>query len=129
MSSYQTSKKKLSKPSWKQDLKISLATSEDLGHSQTWRMTRGRKNKNQGDLFEPIVNHSIQHVWLEHPVPDKLFFLATGEGCGTVEVKSNQPFCVFDLSCFFLIWVCPSTTFLRIRISYDPQDLNSRNLF
>ena len=87
MSSYQTSKKKLSKPSWKQDLKISLATSEDLGHSQTWRMTRGRKNKNQGDLFEPIVNHSIQHVWLEHPVPDKLFFLATGEGCGTVEVN------------------------------------------
>ena len=50
-------------------------------------MTRGRKNKKQGDLFEPIVNHSIQHVWLEHPVPDKLFFLATGEGCGTVEVN------------------------------------------
>jgi len=52
-------------------------------------MTRGRKNKNQGDLFEPIVNHSIQHVWLEHPVPDKLFFLATGEGCGTVEVLTT----------------------------------------
>lgn len=90
MSSYQTSKKKLSKPSWKKDLKISLATSEDLGHSRTWRMTRGGgENKKEGnqDLFEPIVNHSIQHVWLEHPVPDKLFFLATGEGCGTVEVN------------------------------------------
>ena len=97
MSSYQTSKQKLSKPSWKQDLKISLATSEDLGHSRTWRMVRGRNNsgKENQDLEQAIVNHSIQHVWLQHPVPDKLFFLATGEGCGTVEVrltKSNQPY-------------------------------------
>ena len=77
--------KKLSKPKENSDLKISFATSEDLGHSRTWRMKRNRQeNVEQQD--EPIVNHSIQHVWLEHPVPQKLFFLATGEGCGTVEV-------------------------------------------
>ena len=39
---------------------------------------------------EPIVSHSIQHVWLEHPIPDKLFFLATGEGCGTAQVCIMQ---------------------------------------
>ena len=39
---------------------------------------------------EPIVSHSIQHVWLEQPIPDKLFFLATGEGCGTAEVCNMQ---------------------------------------
>ena len=88
MSSYQTSKK-LSKPEEKQaeqDLKISLATSEDLGHSRTWRMKKNIEVNNNVEQDEPIVNHSIQHVWLEHPVPQKLFFLATGEGCGTVEV-------------------------------------------
>ena len=87
MSSYQTSKK-LSKPKAEQDLKISLATSEDLGHSRTWRMKKNiEENNNDVERDEPIVNHSIQHVWLEHPVPQKLFFLATGEGCGTVEVR------------------------------------------
>ena len=35
---------------------------------------------------EPLLSHSIHHVWLEDPVPDKLYFLATGKGCGTVEV-------------------------------------------
>ena len=85
---------KLSKPKNEKDysdLKISFATSEDLGHSRTWRMKRNRQeNIEQADEAsyeqQSIVNHSIQHVWLEHPVPQKLFFLATGEGCGTVEV-------------------------------------------
>ena len=49
------------------------------------------KNEEKNDDYyenEPIVSSSIQHVWLEQPIPDKLFFLATGEGCGTVEVCS-----------------------------------------
>ena len=53
------------------------------------------RDQEQGDVDddyenEPIVSHSIQHVWLEHPIPDKLFFLATGEGCGTAEVCNMQ---------------------------------------
>jgi len=96
------SSKNLSNPGERQDLKISFATSEDLGHSKTWRMKSAGTSDNtknngrdqeQGDVDddyenEPIVSHSIQHVWLEHPIPDKLFFLATGEGCGTAEVQT-----------------------------------------
>ena len=84
----------------RQDLKISFATSEDLGHSKTWRMktTDGvsgddpnLEEQSEDDYEnEPIVSHSIQHVWLEHPIPDKLFFLATGEGCGTAQVCIMQ---------------------------------------
>ena len=82
----------------RQDLKISFATSEDLGHSKTWRMKTTNNDDDGGNPNseeqsddddyenEPIVSHSIQHVWLEHPIPDKLFFLATGEGCGTAQV-------------------------------------------
>ena len=86
-----------------QDLKISLATSENLGHSKTWRMkTSGRNNKDGEEDYEnePIVSHSIQHVWLEQPIPDKLFFLATGEGCGTVEVGISSTARYY----FHLLW-------------------------
>ena len=95
-----------------------------LGHSKTWRMKSAGTSDNtknngrdqeQGDVDddyenEPIVSHSIQHVWLEHPIPDKLFFLATGEGCGTAEVckamKSSPllgPFCGSEFWGFSLL--------------------------
>ena len=73
------------------------------------------RDQEQGDVDddyenEPIVSHSIQHVWLEHPIPDKLFFLATGEGCGTAEVykamKSSPllgPFCGSEFWGFSLL--------------------------
>ena len=122
MSAYQAkssvqSSKKLSKPAERQDLKISFATSEDLGHSKTWRMKSAGTSDNtknngrdqeQGDVDddyenEPIVSHSIQHVWLEHPIPDKLFFLATGEGCGTAEVCKMQ---ISEANCAIYFFFC-----------------------
>lgn len=97
VSAYQMSKKlsNTGTDSQHNDLKISFATSQDLGHSKTWRMKNTKKEEafedyeDQAYENEPIVSHAIQRVWLEHPIPDKLFFLATGVGCGTVEVLFN----------------------------------------
>ena len=73
-----------------QDLKISLATSEDLGHAKTWRM-KGSGLRNQDadgpDSMEEQLLVSHDTIQLEQPLPEKLFFLATGEGCATVEVR------------------------------------------
>ena len=77
------------------------------------------RDQEQGDVDddyenEPIVSHSIQHVWLEHPIPDKLFFLATGEGCGTAEVCNMQ---ISEANCaiyFFLsVFVVAGSNSLR----------------
>ena len=90
MSAYSAELAELSKTgNSEQDLKISFATSEDLGHSKTWRMKSlwdEEENAVESEN-EPIFSQSLQHVWLEQPIPDKLFFLATGEGCATVEVN------------------------------------------
>lgn len=98
MSAYQMSKKLSKTGTAHNDLKISFATSQDLGHSKTWRMKNSKEEveeafEEQAYENEPIVSHSIQRVWLEHPIPDKLFFLATGVGCGTVEVLFNYSIC------------------------------------
>ena len=66
-------------PFW-ENLTCTLAENDDVTTA---------KNQEQNQDFnenEPIVSRSIQKIWLEQPIPDKLFFLATGEGCGTVEV-------------------------------------------
>ena len=63
MSSYQTMA--MSKPNLEPDLKISVASSDDLGHATTWRMKKSISENNNFSLEEdysevPIVNE-FQH--------------------------------------------------------------------
>lgn len=101
MSAYQklSSLERLSKTG-EQDLKISFATSEDLGHSKTWRMKKGAKISQEEDENEPLIGN-LQHVWLQNPMPEKLYFLATGDGCGTVEVHNFMQIFSTQIRTFF----------------------------
>ena len=92
MSSYQTMA--LSKPSLEPNLKISVASSDDLGHARTLRMKRKNEKKmeeEEDNIEEDLVVNEFQHkMRMESPMPDKLYFLATGEGCATVEVETSH---------------------------------------
>ena len=92
-SSYQTMA--LSKPSLEPNLKISVASSDDLGHARTLRMKRKNEKKNEmeedDNIEEDLVVNEFQHkMRMESPMPDKLYFLATGEGCATVELETSH---------------------------------------
>ena len=94
-SSYQTMA--LSKPSLEPNLKISVASSDDLGHARTLRMKRKNEKKNKMEEDdnikgeEDLVVNEFQHkMRMESPMPDKLYFLATGEGCATVELETSH---------------------------------------
>ena len=90
MSSYQTMA--MSKPNLEPDLKISVASSDDLGHATTWRMKNSISEHNNFSLEEdsevPIVNEFQHNVRMDDPLPDKLYFLATGKGCATIQLKT-----------------------------------------
>ena len=89
-SSYQTMA--LSKPSLKPNLKISVASSDDLGHARTLRMKRKNGMEEDDNIEEEdlVVNEFQHKMRMESPMPDKLYFLATGEGCATVELETSH---------------------------------------
>ncbi len=74
----------------RQDLKVSLATSEDMAHTKMFHLTEAVNNlvSVEAEDGEAVVEAgSVHEVDLKRPIPEKLLFLATGEGCATVEVK------------------------------------------
>lgn len=57
-----------------QNLKISVATSADLTQSKTWHFQNGS---------------DVHYMDLGQPVPEKLFFLATGSGCASLQISTT----------------------------------------
>ena len=75
-----------------QDMKVSFATSEDMTHSKTWHLgDLGEAKAEADEVSEDVtqLNRRTHEIALKHPVPEKLLFLATGEGCATVQVLSD----------------------------------------
>ena len=91
------------------NMKISLALSNDLGHATTWKMKRLLENNDQesenindddDDMVENTNGNGIIEKWnpfqdsikLENSLfsSEKLYFLATGEGCASIELKTSE---------------------------------------
>ena len=94
------------------DMKISLALSNDLGHATTWKMKRlfennGQELENNGQELEnnddnmemenngngkiEKLNPFQDNIKLENSLfSEKLYFLATGEGCASIELKTSE---------------------------------------
>ena len=98
------------------DMKISLALSNDLGHATTWKMKRlfennngqelennGQEVENNDDNMEMMENNINGNGKIEKLNPfqdniklenslfsEKLYFLATGEGCASIELKTSE---------------------------------------
>ena len=91
------------------NMKISLALSNDLGHATTWKMKRlfennDQKLENNGQELEnnedmemenngkiEKLNPFQDNIKLENSLfSEKLYFLATGEGCASIELKTSE---------------------------------------
>ena len=93
------------------DMKISLALSNDLGHATTWKMKRlfenndqklennGQELENNDDMEMEMENNGKieklnpfqDNIKLENSLfSEKLYFLATGEGCASIELKTSE---------------------------------------
>ena len=90
------------------NMKISLALSNDLGHATTWKMKRLLGNNDQesenindddDDMVENNGNGIVKKlnpfqdsIKLENSLfsSEKLYFLATGEGCASIELKTSE---------------------------------------